>query len=82
MGLCYHQVVARAGDEELFLHFFGTYSLLELILVSSKWYLQGVLVLINPPEDQVLGFILQVGDFTDEGTSRPGEDSDRVNSWV
>ena len=37
---------------------------------------------MDPPEDQVLGFILQVGDLTDEGTSRPGEDSDRVNSWV
>ena len=60
MGLCYHQVVARAGDEELFLQFFGTYSLLKLILVSSKWHLQGVLdiVLTGPPEDQVLGFIL------------------------
>ena len=50
MGLCYHQVVARAEDEELFLHFFGTYSLLELILVSSKWHLQGVLeIVFNGP---------------------------------
>ena len=40
------------------------------------------IVLANLPEDQVLGLILQVSDLTDQGTSRSGEDSDRVNSWV
>ena len=36
----------------------------------------------RPPEDQVLGFKLQVGDLADQGSSRPAEDPYCVNGWV
>ena len=34
------------------------------------------------PEDQVLRLEVEVGDLADQGASRSGEHSDRVNSWV
>ena len=34
------------------------------------------------PEDQVLRLEVEVGDLADQGASRAGEHSDRVNSWV
>ena len=45
-------------------------------------YIISNIVIVDPPEDEVLGLILQVSDLADQGTSRPGEDSDRVNSRV
>ena len=36
----------------------------------------------RPPEDQVLGFKLQVGDLADQGSSGPAEDPYCVNGWV
>ena len=36
----------------------------------------------RPPEYQVLGFKLQVGDLADQGSSRPAEDPYCVNGWV
>ena len=71
MGLCHHQIVARAEQEDFFLNKFATVQFLAVVLFF-----------VVSPEDQVLRLEVEVGDLADQGASRAGEHSDRVNGWV
>ena len=88
MGLCHHQVMARAENEEYFFDFYETCPLIDSckLQVTFTWSRCFINVKHSfdqmPPEDEVLRLILEVGDFTDQGTRRSGEHSDRVNCWV
>ena len=70
MGLCHHQIMARAEKEDFFKMF------------AAVQFLAVVLFFVVSPEDQVLRLEVEVGDLADQGASRSGEHSDRVNSWV
>ena len=75
VGLCNHQVVTWAekwSDLDFEIVVFCVFVIFLLFSISYH----------RPPEDQVLGFKLQVGDLADQGSSRPAENPDCVNGWV
>ena len=84
MGLCHHQIMARAEKGRFFSNFcslpifFG----LTIFLTFVLFFCGLTIFFVVSPEDQVLWLEVEVGDLADQGASRAGEHSDRVNSWV
>ena len=78
------QPSSRGVDWEIIILRFWDLCLLLLISVFCVFviFLLFSILYHRPPEDQVLGFKLQVGDLADQGSSGPAEDPYCVNGWV
>ena len=82
MGLCHHQIMARAEKEDFFKMFAAVQFLAVVLFFVVSLFLAVILFFVVSPEDQVLRLEVEVGDLADQGASRAGEHSDRVNGWV